>query len=78
MVFFTVMQEFRNSELYVRVTIAVLIHKFAEIVENRSPPKGHEGEQIVLAASNCGKQLVLKLLHALVNWECSWYRNSLF
>ena len=71
------MQEFRNSELYVRVTIAVLIQKFAEIVENRNHSKGYEGE-VVLAATNCGKQLVLKLLHALVNWECSCYRNSLF
>ena len=78
MVFSTVMQEFRNSELYVRVTIAVLIHKFAKIVENRNQFKGYEGEEVVLAATNCGKQLVLKLLHALVNWECSWYRNSLF
>jgi hypothetical protein len=71
-----VVQEFRNSELYVRVTIAVLIHNFAEIVENGSLPKGHQGEQVVLAAANCGKQLVLKLLHSLVIYNCSWFCNE--
>ncbi|KAI5079464.1 hypothetical protein GOP47_0004943 [Adiantum capillus-veneris] len=60
-------EEFRNSEQYVRVTIAVLIHKLAEIVDKARIYKELETRQAAVYASTCGMQLLLSLLKSLAH-----------
>ncbi|MCO5564235.1 hypothetical protein L7F22_017893 [Adiantum nelumboides] len=58
-------EEFRNSEQYVRITVAVLIHKLAELVEKARASEDSETWQAAVYASTCGKQLLIKFLNCL-------------
>ncbi|KAH7425675.1 hypothetical protein KP509_11G065800 [Ceratopteris richardii] len=58
-------EEFRNSEQYVRVTVAVLLHKLAEIVERDQGSDEVEKRKAANSISVCGKELLLDMLDSL-------------
>eukprot|EP01018_Ginkgo_biloba_P005248 Gb_26193 [translate_table: standard] len=60
-------EAFVNSEMYVRVTIAVLFHKLAEQVESVQLLEGEDRKEDVLIASNSSKMFLLELLYSAVN-----------
>lgn len=60
-----VFQVFINTELYARVSVAVLFYKLAVLVNQ----KGKQENEDSLAALHCGKLFLLELLDSAVRGQ---------
>jgi hypothetical protein len=59
-------EAFTNSEMYVRVTVAVMLHKFVLLIQMARVSQDSEVLAIAKSAATCGQMLLLELLNAAV------------
>ncbi|KAH8973918.1 hypothetical protein BDL97_01G073400 [Sphagnum fallax] len=59
-------EAFTNSEMYVRVTVAVMLHQFVLLIQRAQVSQDSEVLAIAKSAATCGQMLLLELLNAAV------------
>jgi hypothetical protein len=61
-------EAFTNSEMYVRVTVAVMLHQFVLLVQRAQVSQDSKVLAIAKSAATCGQMLLLELLNAAVSF----------
>lgn len=61
-----VLQALLNAEMYMRITIGVMLHQLAQVVEEAE--HSHDVQKLAAAkpAYDCGRKLLLEMLRAVV------------